>query len=200
MAQIIPPIDWGFSEKEDHGKIIKTEFTTKFITLNLFRGIRENELIQKNNRGRYVLYNDNFPDKVIWFTQNKRFAEGYADFALLEYPLKAIKHMKIITYEDGFSEDKGIFAESVKAFFDHPEVGIKKGDMIESEVTNDWPILGDIELPPSWFFSYKTQKHIIAKTPIEIRPSMIEYTEEEVLSEGYKNRLQELAGIIKLNV
>lgn len=153
-------IDWG---NEPEKPIKHTEYGHEYIIITLYRGVNDkNELIDNRN-GTYTLKNEHEgrDNNFIWFSRNKQFTEGYASHALITYPLKVANHFKLITYADGTTKKETLFINKVKSAYDG------RGE-IEDNTTEDWPKYGNIELPDNWYFSYKTQKHIVCGTDLII--------------------------------
>jgi len=155
--------DFPEAKKENHGKVIKNESKYKFITMTLYRGIKNEKELIDNHNGTYTIINkhEGRDNNFIWFTNNESFALDYSEFALLTYPLEVAKHKKIITYEDGYVKEENTFIGEVESAYGR--------GVIDSDPTNDSPIYGNIELPPNWYFSYKAQKHIVCNKDLIIK-------------------------------
>jgi hypothetical protein len=159
-----------------HGKVVDTKNNVELITIPLYRGIRNKIELIKHQDG-YILDNTIYPDNAIWFTKDKNFADNYNNDAIVTYNLELAKHSIIKIYSDGFSEEKSIYGDDVIAVFNHTDVGVSIGDSIASDISNDWPFYGSLELPDYWYFSYKVQKHIVCKTKLHLSKNMIKFYE-----------------------
>jgi len=157
----------------NHGKIIHEEKVSKEIPITLYRGLRTQfdnskphpELIDKGEN--YLLEVDKFPDKLIWFTRDGEFAKGYSGWGLITYELLVIKHSKILTYEDGYKINEfGYGNENI-------ESGFGRG-IISANPYKLSPLHYGIELPDHWFWSYKTEKHIVCDSDLLIPKNKVE--------------------------
>lgn len=155
---------------EDHGKVIDESIETKDMTFNLYRGLRSHEgnenpeLIDKDDK--YLLKVDNYPDKLIWFTRDEDFAKGYAGSALITYELPVVKHIKVLTYEDGHKENDFFYGnKDIKSAYGR--------GVISAEPTSDSPLYFGIELPHHWYWSYKDEKHIVCNSDLIIPKSNV---------------------------
>ena len=154
-----------FGPIEPPKKIVNEEIAVNDITLTLYRGLinlddnsqHNPELVIDGNN--YKLSVDKYPDKLIWFTDNDNFAENYNGWGLITYKLPAKKHVKIVTYEDGSKRDYAITEQIESAY--------NRG-IIEPEPHENNHLYRGIELPDHWFWSYKTQKHIVCDTDLII--------------------------------
>ena len=159
-------MDFDF-DVEDHGKIIDKKYKTEDIKLVLYRGLRNlfdnkehnPELVTHGDD--YMLMVDKYPDKLIWFTDNPDFASKYNGWGLIEYVLPVKKHTKIITYEDGHKSNENIYGgEQVESAYGR--------GLIEVDPYSNSHLYRGIELPDHWYWSYKTQKHIVCDTDLII--------------------------------
>lgn len=184
------------SDKELHGSIKNVLYIRRPRTLTLYRGIDSSDELQREGGG-YILDNSKFPDKAIWFSQSESFAEGYADYALITYKLSVVQHGVKEIYDDGYErEDFHVFEQGhldlFRAYFEHPEFGIKKGDNIGTNMSNDWPFYGGMELPGGWSYSYKVQKHITCNVPLYLSGDMVEIKNLEEVRRMVRNILKEV--------
>ena len=102
--------DFPDVEMINHGKVVDESIETKDMTLKLYRGVStheggKNPELVEYDKEHYILKVTNFPDKLIWFTRDEDFANGYAGLALITYELPVVKHIKVLTYEDGHKEN-----------------------------------------------------------------------------------------------
>lgn len=167
LKDIFPDI---FSIKKHD--IISEEQITEEETINLYRGfdINKNDDIanafKKTPTGDYILSPKKCEGGVLWFSSdlqiNPMQYSGGGDY-LLTYPLTIKKHYIKTTYDDGkihnIAIDNDIDPTKNSKYMDN-------GNCV-------------YELPDGFYFSYKTQKHIICDKEIEISPSMI--SEQHVL-------------------
>ena len=164
-------LDFDFDD-ENHGKIINTKFSNKNINLTLFRGLRNlfdntqdnPELVVHGDE--YKLDVDMYPDKLIWFTDDETFATKYNGWGIITYQLPAIKHIKTITYEDGYT------INTIIDLNDEIESGYNRG-LIKADPYKLNHFYRGIELPDHWFWSYKTEKHIVCDTDLIITQNNI---------------------------
>ena len=158
--------DFGF-EVENHGKVIHSEIKVKDITLTLYRGLR-NQFDNTKPHPELIPYQDGyklivseFPDKLIWFTDNEEFAKNYDGYGLITYNLLVKKHEKLVTYEDGYvSTDFINDNDIVTSGYGNKE--------IKPDIYNNNSFYRGIELPSHWYWSYKTEKHIVCDSDLII--------------------------------
>lgn len=153
---------FGFS-RYDLPKVIKKdppEF--KEIEITLYRGFDVDLNKLKREGNLYILSPEKSEQGVLWFTHSLMTSPNPIEYVkgrgkyILTYPLKVQKHFQKIYL------DNGDISERV------PEEILDK-----SEPTENSSFWGGIELPPGFYFSYKTQKFIICDHPIAINPKMI---------------------------
>jgi hypothetical protein len=128
---------------------------TEKIVLDLYRGFDADIDSLKKQGDKYILSPHKSEQGLIWFSQWLRDAKGRGEW-ILKYELSAIKHYQRHHKEDGSYID--ITPEEIE----------QKSNPLENS-----QIYGGIELPDGWFWSYKTQKYIVASKPIEITRDMI---------------------------
>ena len=157
--------DFPDVETINHGKVVDESIETKDMVLTLYRGVKTHEggenpeLIDKGDK--YLLKVSNYPDELIWFTRDEDFANGYAGLALITYELPVVKHIKVLTYEDGFKEND--------FYYGNKDVKSAYGRGIISAVsTSNSPLYYGIELPKHWYWSYKDEKHIVCDSDLLI--------------------------------
>ena len=115
------------------------------------------ELIDMGDK--YLLKVNKYPDKLIWFTDDKNFAEKYNGWGLIIYDLPVINHKKIVKYEDGHQDIKFTRSNSVESGF---------GGVISADPGRNSHFYRGIELPNHWYWSYKGQKHIVCDADLLI--------------------------------
>jgi hypothetical protein len=165
-------------EFDNHGKVIHTEFKVKDIELTLYRGLR-NQFDNSKGHPELIPYQDGyklivseFPDKLIWFTDNEEFAKKYDGYALITYKLPVKKHEKMVTYEDGYVSTGFIDSNDV--------VTSGYGNYeIKSDIYNNNTFYRGIELPEHWFWSYKAEKHIVCDSDLIISKDNIKINKHE---------------------
>ena len=154
----------------DHGEIIDEKIIKEKSILRLYRGLRAQrqlgdftepdtnpELIDMGDK--YLLKVNKYPDKLIWFTDDKNFAEKYNGWGLIIYDLPVINHKKIVKYEDGHQDIKFTRSNSVESGF---------GGVISADPGRNSHFYRGIELPNHWYWSYKGQKHIVCDADLLI--------------------------------
>ena len=150
--------DWFTEEMEKSKKkyiISKDAPSSKEIIVNVYRGFDANlgELKRENNN--YILSPKKSEQGVIWFSRNLNVAKGRGEY-ILEYPLRLKKHFQTVRFNDGSNYE------------DIPEEIIE-----QTHPTENCRFFAGMELPEGWFFSYKTEKHIVCSIPLLIKPEMI---------------------------
>ncbi len=155
-----------FPDVINHGKVVDESIETKKITLKLYRGITKHEdgvnpeLVEYDEE-HYILKVNKFKDKLIWFTRDEDFANGYAGSALITYELPVVKHIKVLTYEDGHKENDFFYGnKDIKSAYGR--------GVISAESTSNSPLYYGIELPKHWYWSYKDEKHIVCDSDLII--------------------------------
>ncbi len=131
--------------------------------IQLFRGFSfdPNELEQNGNE--FILSPKKSEQNLIWFAHQfsniyknpEEFASGYGDH-ILTYPLQCVYHSQIVTYDDGTTTQEV------------PEEIANK-----SIPTENCSFYRGFELPKGWFFSYKTEKHIVCDHKIMVKKEWI---------------------------
>jgi len=154
--------DWFKEETERMKKIhvvSKDEPSVESTILKLYRGFDADlHKLQKSN-DNYILSPEKSEQGMIWFSQNINVAQGRGKYLLI-YPLRCKKHIQQIHYSDG------------RIYRAIPEEIQEK-----TMPTENCKFFGGIELPDGWFFSYKTEKHIVCSIPVLIKPEMIKLDE-----------------------
>ena len=150
--------DWFKEETERMKKVhvvSKDEPSVENVTLTLYRSFDAdlNKLHKTGNS--YILSPQKSEQGVIWFSQNRRVAEGRGKY-ILAYPLQCKRHVQATHYSDG---------RTYKAI---PEEILE-----QTHPTENCKFFGGIELPDAWLFSYKTEKHIICTKDLLISPGML---------------------------
>jgi len=150
--------DWFTEEagKSKNRHIVSKEppaFKT-FIT-TLYRGFDANlDELNKEN-GNYILSPKKSEQGFLWFSQKLNIAKGRGEY-ILEYPLQVKRHYQTVHFNDGSSYE------------DVPE------EILDQTIpTDNCRFFAGMELPEGWFFSYKTEKHIVCSVPLIIHPNMI---------------------------
>lgn len=158
--------DFPDVEMINHGKVVDESIETKDIVLTLYRGVithegGKNPELVEYDKEHYILKVANFPDKLIWFTRDEDFASGYAGSALITYELPVKKHVKVLTYEDGYKENDFYYGnKDVKSAYGR--------GVISAVSTINSPLYFGIELPKHWYWSYKDEKHIVCDSDLII--------------------------------
>jgi len=150
--------DWFVEETERMKKVHIVSKDAPFIentTLTLYRGLNVDlNRLQKSNNS-FILSPEKSEQGVIWFSQNINVAKGRGKYILI-YPLQCKKHIQLIHYSDG------------RVYRAIPE------EIQEKTISTDnCKFFSGIELPDGWFFSYKTEKHIICSVPLMIKLEMM---------------------------
>ena len=159
---------------EDHGKVVDESIETKEITFKLYRGLKNhidgvNPELVEYDKEHYILKVDKFHDKLIYFTRDEDFAKGYAGSALITYELPVVKHIKVLTYEDGHKENDFYYGnKNIKSAYGR--------GVISAESTNNSPLYYGIELPKHWYWSYKDEKHIVYDSDLIIPKRNVKIT------------------------
>jgi hypothetical protein len=130
------------------------------ITLTLYRGF-DYEPQKINNE--FILSPEKSEQGVLWFAQNKKYAEGRGKY-MLTYPLQATKHTQKIHYSNGQTSDT-----TPQEILD------------QNNPTENCKFYGGIELPEGWLFSYKTEKHVICLKKLIVSPGMIKVETNELV-------------------
>lgn len=181
MKEIIKKLlreNLDFGPIEPKKEVVSEEIIVNDITLTLYRGLRNMfdnsqhnpELVEDGND--YKLLVDKYPDKLIWFSDDENFAKKYNGWGIITYPLLVKKHTKIVTYKDGTTENKNVYGnEQVLS-------GFGRGELKSDPYKNSY-LYNGIELPNNWFWSYKTEKHIVCNSDLIINKNMIKINKNE---------------------
>ena len=164
-----------FPDVINHGKVVDESIETKKMTLKLYRGLTKHkdgvnpELVEYGKGDEYLLKVSNYPDKLIWFTDDENFAKGYSGSALITYELPVVKHIKVLTYEDGHKENDFFYGnKNIKSAYGR--------GVISAEPTSNSPLHYGIELPKHWHWSYKDEKHIVCNSDLIIPKTNVKFT------------------------
>jgi len=125
------------------------------IALVLYRGFDADLNNIKKSGNDYVLSPRKSEQGFLWFTQYRNIAKGRGKY-ILEYPLEVKKHIQKVYYSNGSESDAT------------PQEILEKNNP-----TENCRFYGSVELPEGWFFSYKTEKHIICAVDIVVSRDMI---------------------------
>lgn len=131
------------------------------VTLTLYRGFDADINQLKKVGNQYVLSPAKSEQGLIWFSQNSTYATGRGDY-LLEYPLSEVKRYKQKVYYDDGTTSETLPLEILD----------------KSCPTENCQFWGGYELPDGWFFSYKTEKHIVCNKEILVSSDMIKKEED----------------------
>ena len=150
-----PKLDDLFGNETKKKEVNKDAPSTKNITLQLYRGFDADLSHLEKSGQNYILSPVKCEQGLLWFSRNIRDAQGRGKY-ILEYQLQCIKHFQTIKYNDGSSYEQV------------PQEILDKSNPTEN--SNIWQ---GIELPDGWFWSYKTEKHIVCSKNIVVSPNMI---------------------------
>jgi len=124
------------------------------VTLTLYHGSKWKEL------GNDLVLDPNKSEQgALWFSLQTDDAKWRGPW-LVTYPLKVIKHIERVYYDDGSTYDD-----------------IPKQIKNVCEPIENCRFYSGIELPEGWFFSYKVEKHIICTIPLKINRDMLQRIE-----------------------
>lgn len=131
--------------------------------IQLYRGFSFNPDELEQNGNDFILSPKRSEQNLIWFAHQfsniymnpEEFASRYGDHILI-YPLQCTFYSQTVTYDDGTSTQQ--IPE---------EIGNK------SIPTENCPFYRGFELPKGWFFSYKTEKHIVCDHKITVKKEWI---------------------------
>lgn len=154
------PLDDLFNDTRQ--EVSRDPPTVANVILKLYRGFDADMSKLERSGSGYVLSPRKCEQGALWFTHNLingydpiEYVSGRGKY-ILTYPLQCKKHSQTIHFDDGSTYDNT------------PQEILDK-----SEPTENCPFYAGYELPPGWFFSYKTEKFIICTVPITITSGCI---------------------------
>lgn len=160
-----------FANKTDVGrrKIISEKTVSEPYEITCWRGCDPRSLKRDTidvGPGFRIMHGRNAMEGILWFAHSLQqddpfeFAKSYAGGILITYPLKAIKHVLVKTYDDGKVENT------------MPE---ELASQIQVNNESRYLAAGNAvyEVPEGWFFTWQVQKHLGCRNPIKVMNSMI---------------------------
>lgn len=155
--------------RRDSRKIISEKLISSPYQITCWRGSDAKSLKRDTvdvGPGYRVMHGTKAMEGILWFAHSLQqdnpyeFARAYARGVFITYPLEAIKHVLVKTYDNG--EVENIMP---------PELASK----VDQSNASPYFSAGNAiyEVPDGWFFTWQVQKHLGCKKPIKILDSMI---------------------------
>jgi hypothetical protein len=151
-------------------KLVSTQRKSEPYVITCWRGFDkrslERDTVEQGN-GYRVLHGKSAMESILWFTHSlqgsiepEQYARSHAEDYLITYPLQAVKHYDLVTYDNGKTEMK---------------VPAEMQGMDGSQKSRFMPTIDKVyEVPEGWFFTWQVQKHLGCSVPLKIMDSMIE--------------------------